>query len=185
MDLPPSNSQRRESVASSHHSIHSAPSGRNTPARPRAHTVREPSIRIRRVPSANLLSQQHDSYGHGQSFGDAAATETGRRRSASDPERSHLRVPPAGGNAARPRSGILGHEPLPEIVEGTTMNVVPETAPENSEETEKKGRLRRYRGRFFRRSSNGNIAPEPSSNPTDDEYESGLVDYLDLVGMHH
>lgn len=179
-----SNHQRRESATSSNHSIHSAPSVRNTPvARPRARSVREPSIRIRRLPSYNAVPQPQDVAG--QSSDDEVA-QSGRRRSASDPERLHLRVPEGSGHDSRRRGGAtsaLGHEPLPEIVEGAPINLSG-TVLDSSEGTEKKKPLRRHRGRFFRRGSNGTVASHSSAGRAEEEYESGLVDYLDLVGMH-
>lgn len=175
---------RRESAVSSHHSLSSAPSTQNTPARPRSYTdaPRQPSIRIRRFPSYNALAPQGGIARQDHATADESV-ENGRRRSHSDPQRTHLR-PGHDGNDARRRglTASIGHELLPEIVEGAPMNVDPPPVADEVP-TERKKNLRKHRGRLFRRSSNGSVRAVPPQQ-AQEEYANGLVDVLDLVGMH-
>lgn len=206
-----SNSERRWSTYSSNHSVvSSAPSIRNVPARPRAlsENFRQPSIRLVRAPSRDLLTRPSNiarrPVPSSNPSRDVPAqpntiarrpvpssneSESGRRRSASDPLRTHLNELGSGrdnGSRLRGVPSTLGHEPLPEIVEGAPMdNSHLEPPPDASAvpQAEPKKKLRKYRGRFFRKSSNGSLVSVPS-NVAREEYESGLVDMLDLVGMH-
>lgn len=155
---------------------------RNAPARPSrpSNNFRgQSSIRLRGFPSQSTINLRANVPS------DNEGTESGRRRSASDPQRTYLNEPGNGGPGSR-RGGLaatLGHEPLPEIEEGAPITLDPEPVPETSTApAEKKKRLRKYRGRLFRKSSNGSISTVPP-NAAQEEYDSGLIDVLDLVGM--
>lgn len=187
MDAHNSASSRRQSAVSFDPSIHSMPSdpshnnnNNNTSRLSVASTSdanrnRQPSIRIRRFPSYNSIG-----VAAGPSSEDEAAASS-RRRSASDPLRTSLRDLDVAGQRRRGQTANLGHDPLPEIVEGTVAE--PDTSPDENALAEKKKKLRKLRGsRLFRKTSTGTLASVHSNNvPHEEEYDSGLVDMLDLV----
>lgn len=144
---------------------------------------RRPSIRIRRFPSYQSASQsnlasQTSTQDHAFTNADPGAEPetTGRRRSSSEPQRMFLNPPEA---RSQRLSGRVSLSHMPNITEGASQqNVSPPLNQQPVPAVDEKS-LRRSRGRLFRTSSN-NAA---NVDQRQEEYDSGLVDVLDLVGM--
>lgn len=135
----------------------------------------QPSIRIRRLPSLSTVTEQNtqantssNASDHGHGLGQQSV---GRRRSTSAPQRPHVSIAHDGqdhlaGVAEETTSPVTGRvtESIPQVMERSSQ---PQLRP-NPPQSRMSRRLRRVQNTI---------------NPKQDDYEDGLVDYLDVVGM--
>jgi hypothetical protein len=127
---------------------------------------RPPSIRIRRLPSTPAIPQANAPRG-GDGDSSLESERTGRRRSSSAPMRPNL--PPLS-----PTGQGTANEHLPALAEETSAPLAPPAAPI--------GRLRSGSLRLRRIGSNLGARLTAAPATPEDEYESEIVDMLDVVG---
>jgi hypothetical protein len=141
---------------------------------------RQPSIRIRRLPSLQTVTEANTqantitntpNLGHGH--GQQGNSTVGRSRSNSAPQRLHIATGQEGQEhlagvteeTISPTTGRATHS-IPAVINNDPQ---PENLP-NPPGSRMSRRLRRV---------------QTSINPNQDDYEDGLVDYLDVVGMRY
>ncbi|RDW59784.1 integral membrane protein-1 [Coleophoma cylindrospora] len=178
----------------------------NTPAeppraRPRFLSIdsgasQRPSIRIRRFPSyaSTATGTLVQDYAPGASSTNVASDiradpdNGGRRRSNSEPQRLYLNSPEFRAQGLAPR-GSQSHMQayMPNIAEGTQAGPNAEPFPqlppfeEGRPGSQQTSTPKRSRGRLFRSSTRGDPTNSAALSQAESEYESGLVDVLDLV----
>jgi hypothetical protein len=182
--IDPETSRPRSSSRTSHHSLSSQGNSVASTSNPipRQNYARRPSIRIRRIPSlqtvtqantqANSLAQNSQSHARQQ--------QTGRSRSNSAPQR--LYIPPAlDGQSGQDHLADVTEEavsPTTGNVTGTLSRVLDAESDASRPVPPTPGGSRV--GRRLRRALSSANAEEEAH---EDDYEDGLVDYLDIVGM--
>jgi hypothetical protein len=141
---------------------------------------RPPSIRIRKLPSTTAIPQISAPRGS-DGGSDLESERTGRRRSSSAPMRPNL--PPSNPTG---QGTAIGH--LPALTEETSApQPNPNAAPVSRDghlapPAAPAGRLRSGSLRLLRIGSNLGARLAPAPIAPEDEYESEIVDMLDVVG---
>jgi len=171
-----------------------------------------PSIRLRRFPSAeapittsaaiNHPSSQADPAAVSSSISPSLGTTTGRRRSVSDPSRGHLpalQIPTLHSENQRlpPPHHLSGIQELPSSTDVRDFASELEVA-QRKEAPQVDGAdveaeplvlkplpsLPPGQDPVLARKTAAALGRIPGSQITQEEYDAGLVDYLDLVGMY-
>jgi len=141
---------------------------------------RPPSIRIRRLPSTPVIPQINAPRGS-DGGSDLESERTGRRRSSSAPMRPNL--PPL-----NPTGQGTANERLPALTEESSAPQLNTNAPPVSADGHLAppaapiGRLRSGSLRLRHIGSNLGARLAPAPPAPEDEYESEIVDMLDVVG---
>ncbi|KAK8215271.1 hypothetical protein M8818_001892 [Zalaria obscura] len=172
-----------------------------TQQRPNAPS-REPSIRIRRVPSASTLGSVNHPRGNNEGIAEADQAGGSRRRSFSNPERmrNYFNNQPPIEETGVSRKGSTNAQGRPQhlqsVAEEGRGDSQPPTPPPKDDASVPSGadnparpadmsRLRKYSvsamSAMGMGKGNGSDKPRRESAPEHDEYTSEMVDYLDVM----